>query len=71
MPTVGPSVQEIRIHTGLEHRVFYVAKFTEGVYVLHAFEKRTRKTSKRDMELARDRFRVLVMRRRTESSKKR
>ena len=54
MPTVGPGVREIRIHIGLEHRVFYVGKFTESVYVLHAFEKRTRKTPKRDLELARD-----------------
>ncbi len=66
MPTVGPGVQEIRIHTGLEHRVFYVAKFAEGVYVLHVFEKRTRKTPRRELELARDRFRALVMKRRTE-----
>ena len=71
MSSVGPGVQEIRIHTGLEHRVFYVAKFTEGIYVLHAFEKRTRKTPKRDLELARDRFRALITRRRTESSKER
>jgi len=68
MTTVGAGVQEIRIHTGLEHRVFYVAKFTEGVYVLHAFEKRTRKTSKRETDLARDRFRALVLKRRSESS---
>ena len=71
MPAVGPGVREIRIHTGLEHRVFYVARFTEGVYVLHAFEKRARKTAKRELELARDRFRALVMKRRTESSKER
>lgn len=68
MPTVGPGVREVRIHTGLEHRVFYVAKFTEGVYVLHAFEKRTRKTPKRELELARDRFRALVMKRQTDNS---
>jgi phage-related protein len=42
MPAVATGVQEIRIHAGTEHRVFYVARFTEGVYVLHAFEKRTR-----------------------------
>jgi phage-related protein len=71
MPTVGTGVQEIRIHTGLEHRVFYVAKFAEGVYVLHAFEKRTGKTPKRELELARDRFRDLVMKRRTENPTKR
>jgi phage-related protein len=71
MPTVGPGVREIRIHTGLEHRVFYVAKFAEGVYVLHAFEKRTRKTPKRELELGRDRFRALIMTRRTENSTER
>ena len=39
MPSVGAGVVEIRIHTGREHRVFYVAKFEEAVYVLHASEK--------------------------------
>jgi phage-related protein len=68
MSTVGTGVQEIRIHTGLEHRVLYVAKFTEGVYILHAFEKRTRKTPKREMELARDRFRALIEQRRLQKS---
>jgi phage-related protein len=71
MPTAGPGVQEIRIHTGLEHRIFYVAKFTEGVYVLHAFEKRTRKTPRHEIDLARDRFRALLVRRRTENSTER
>jgi phage-related protein len=44
--------------------VLFVAKFAESVYVLHAFEKRTRKTSSRDLELAQQRFRVLVAQRR-------
>ena len=39
MSTVGSGVYEIRIHTGLEHRVFYVAKYEDGIYVIHAFEK--------------------------------
>jgi phage-related protein len=65
MSTVGPSVREIRVRTALEHRVVYVAKFAEAVYVLHAFEKRTRKTSSRDVDLARQRFRALVAQRRT------
>ena len=68
MTTIGTGVQEIRIHTELEHRVFYVAKFAEAVYVLHAFEKRTRKTPIRETTLARDRFRALVARRRGEKS---
>ena len=60
MPVVGPGVREIRIHTALEHRIMYAAKFADAVYVLHAFEKRTRKTTKRDVDLARGRYRALV-----------
>jgi phage-related protein len=41
---------------GLEHRVIYIAKFHEGVYVLHAFEKKTRRTARADIDLARARF---------------
>jgi phage-related protein len=33
MPTIGPGVREIRIHTDLEHRLFYMATFAEAVYV--------------------------------------
>ena len=57
MPSVGPGVQEIRIHTDLEHRVLYATKFAEAVYVLHAFEKRSRRTSKHDLDLAKRRLR--------------
>jgi len=65
MPSIGPGVREIRVHTTLENRVIYVAKFEEGVYVLHAFEKKTRRTAKADIDLAGSRLRdVLGMRRR-------
>jgi phage-related protein len=65
MASVGSGVEEIRVHTGQEHRVFYVARFEEGVYVLHAFEKRSRKTPDREIEVARTRLRdVLAARRR-------
>lgn len=60
MPTVGPGVREIRVHTQGEHRVIYVTKFEEAVYVLHAFEKKTQKTRKADVEVARRRFREVV-----------
>lgn len=63
MPDVGPGVVEIRVHTEAEHRVFYVARFEEAVYVLHAFEKRSRKTSRRDLETSRRRYaRVIAQR---------
>ena len=66
MVSIGAGVQEIRIHTETEHRVCYVARFLEGVYVLHAFEKRTKKTSGSDIELARTRYRELLAHRRRE-----
>lgn len=56
MPSVGAGVAEIRIRTGTEHRIFFVAKFEEAIYVLHAFEKNTQKTAKRDIELGRARM---------------
>jgi len=59
MRTVGSGVYEIRVHAGAEHRVFYIAKFAEGVYVLHAFEKRTRQTRRADIELAKQRLKDL------------
>ncbi len=63
MTTVGAGVSEVRVHTRLEHRVFYVAKFEEAVYVLHAFEKRTRQAPHADIELARKRLADVVRRR--------
>jgi phage-related protein len=64
MSSVGAGVEEIRVRTGREHRVFYVAKFEEAVYVLHALEKKTRKTPKPDLDLARSRLQELVRTRR-------
>ena len=52
IPSVGPGVREIRIHTDGEHRVVYVARFDEAIYVLHAFEKKTRKTRRADIDVA-------------------
>jgi len=69
MPDVGPGVVELKVHAGTEHRVLYVAKFDEGVFVLHGFEKRGRKTSHRDLETGRTRYRtVLAWRRATRLS---
>jgi len=62
--TVGPGVREIRITTGTEggrvaHRVLYVARFEEAVYVLHAFQKTTRATARRHIRIARGRYRIM------------
>lgn len=57
MPDVGAGVFELRVRTdGNAHRVFYVAKFSDAVDVLHAFEKKTPKTSKADLDAGRRRY---------------
>jgi len=56
MNSIGAGVREIRIHVLGEWRVVYIAKLAEAVYVLHAFQKKGRKTSKSDIELARKRL---------------
>ena len=60
MPTVGIGASELRVRAGNAYRVIYVAKFPEAIYVLHAFQKKTRKTARADIELARRRFRMLI-----------
>ena len=59
MNEVGAGVREIRIHVLGEWRVLYVAKFAKAVYVLHAFQKKTQKTRREDIELARTRYRQI------------
>jgi phage-related protein len=63
MALVGPGVREIRVHFGGEYRVLYLAKFEEAVYVVHAFVKKTQKSSSLDIELGRKRYRELAERR--------
>src|SRR5438876_8029901 len=50
-----------------EYRVFYTA-FEESVYVLHAFVKKTRKTSRADLSLGKTRYQEVL---RQEASRKR
>ncbi|MBX9777377.1 MAG: type II toxin-antitoxin system RelE/ParE family toxin [Xanthobacteraceae bacterium] len=60
MTGVGPGVKEIRIRDASgAFRVAYIANFAEAVFVLHAFQKKTQQTSKRDIALAQARFKRL------------
>ena len=43
-------------------RVIYVARLADIVYGLHAFQKRTRQTAKRDVDLAASRLREQMAR---------
>jgi phage-related protein len=60
MKAVGAGVREIRVRDASgAYRVIYVAALAEAVYVLHAFQKKSQRTSPRDLALARARFREL------------
>lgn len=53
MKSIGPGVREIRVRdvTGA-FRIIYYARVADAVYVLHAFQKKTQQTAKRDLDLA-------------------
>lgn len=60
MASIGPGVREIRVRdTSGAYRIIYAATFAEAAHVLHAFQKKTQRTSPRDLTLARTRLREL------------
>lgn len=60
MTTIGQGVREIRVRDAAgAFRVIYVAKFAEAVFVLHCFEKKSQRTSHRDIALATRRYKEL------------
>ena len=61
MPSIGKGVEELRVwNDSGTYRVVHPARLADGVYVLHAFYKKTQVTSKRDIELARKRHSKLT-----------
>lgn len=57
MPSVGAGCREIRIRAeGDAFRVVYVASIGDAVYVLHAFQKKSQRTAKADLDLAERRY---------------
>lgn len=60
MKTIGQAVNEIRLRDPSgAYRVIYVATFKDAVYVLHCFEKKSQKTSQRDLAISASRLRQL------------
>jgi phage-related protein len=59
MPSIGPGVREIRIRHEGQFRVIYVAKLADAVYALHAFQKKTQKTRKHDIDAAKQALKQL------------
>lgn len=65
MQSIGSGVREIRVREAAGvFRVIYVAAFADAIYVLHASQKKTQRTAKRDVDLAAWRLRELIARRR-------
>lgn len=57
MPTIGKGVEELRIWDDSgTYRVIYTARLQEIIYVLHAFQKKTQATSKKDIDIAKTRW---------------
>jgi phage-related protein len=60
MPTIGGGVREIRIHEASgAYRVIFLATLADSIHVLHAFQKKSRKTARRDIDIASARLRQL------------
>lgn len=57
MESVGPGVWELKEQDERTwYRVLYLSKIDDVIYVLHCFEKQTRKTERRDLDIARERL---------------
>ena len=60
MSSVGPGVREIRIRqTSGAYRIIYLTTIGDVVHVLHAFQKKTQRTSKQDLEKGRARYQLI------------
>jgi phage-related protein len=60
-PPSAKGVEEIRVSDSSgAYRVIYLARRAEAVYVLHAFHKKTQATPRKDLEIAKGRFRQLL-----------
>jgi phage-related protein len=60
MSSVGAGAYEIRVRDESgAYRVIYVARFETAVYVLHAFQKKSQRTAKMDIELAKARYKSI------------
>jgi phage-related protein len=57
MPTVGRGVREVRYRDDSgAYRAIYLASRPDAVHVYHVFQKKTQKTARRDLEIARKRY---------------
>ena len=60
MPAIGKGVEEIRVSDSSGAYRVILARRADAVYVLHAFHKKTQATARKDLEIAKGRFRQLL-----------
>jgi len=69
METVGAGVYELKERDERTwYRAIYVSKVNDVIYVLHCFQKQSRKTDRRDLNVAKER--LSRVRRRIEEQRK-
>ena len=60
MPSIGVGVREIRVRdAGNAYRSISITSMDQTVYVLHGFQKKPRRTTKKDLALAKARLGTL------------
>ena len=60
MESVGKGVWELKTADERTwYRVIYLTRIGDALYVLHAFEKDSRKTDRRDLEIAKSRLKLV------------
>ncbi len=62
MPSIGAGVREIRIQEQGQYRVIYITKLEDAIHVLHAFQKKTQKTRKQDIDAAKRAMKQILLR---------
>lgn len=62
MESIGKGVWELKTSDERTwYRVMYLTRIGDALYVLHAFEKSSRKTDRRDLEIAKSRLRLVLV----------
>ncbi len=68
MPSIGARVYELREQDERAwYRVIYLAKIGNRIHVLHCFEKKSAKTGKNDLAVARERLKRVLARLRSKN----
>jgi phage-related protein len=66
MESIGKGVWELKTADERTwYRVIYLTRIGDALYVLHAFEKDSRKTDRRDLEIAKSRLKLVLTQLRT------